>query len=338
VSRREANELFRENDMAGWISGVLLAAAVADKASTGPEVELTATTTVRFASVEDGSDALTADDAFAASLSRFDMQCRMKTNKEVQLADWKRFAAGHVRAWDENEIRIVSGSLSRLSRRLADFRLPLPKTVLLIRTTGEEEGDAAYTRGSAIVLPTKALAYPPSQLDRLLAHELFHLVSRQDGALRARLYRMIGFEPCEPIELPSSLAPRRITNPDAPLIDCTIELRSSDGKTYLAAPVLYSSTKEYDPQRGGSLFRHLTFRLMVVERSGERLRPKLLGDQPVVIDARKEPAYFEKIGRNTDYVIHPDEILADNFVRLVMADKDLPTPRVVEELRAALVK
>ena len=32
----------------------------------------------------------------------------------------------------------------------------------------------------------------------------------------------------------------------------------------------------------------------------------------------KEPAFLDKIGKNTNYIIHPDEILADNFVRLVM--------------------
>ena len=34
--------------------------------------------------------------------------------------------------------------------------------------------------------------------------------------------------------------------------------------------------------------------------------------------------------------IHPDEILADNFVRLVMGDKDVPTPRIIDEMRKLL--
>src|SRR5436190_7638848 len=99
------------------------------------------------------------------------------------------------------------------------------------------------------------MSYPDGQLDRLLLHELFHLFSRHDGAVRAKLYRIISFELCEPIELPASLAPRRITNPDAPLIDCTIELTAADGKTYVGAPVLYSSTKQYDAARGSTLFQ-----------------------------------------------------------------------------------
>ena len=56
----------------------------------------------------------------------------------------------------------------------------------------------------------------------------------------------------------------------------------------------------------------------------------------MVIDPKKEPAFFEKVGKNTNYIIHPDEILADNFVHLVIGTKNLSTPRIIDEMRAAL--
>ena len=318
-----------------WLS-MLGAGLAADESPTA--VELTSACRVRLATVEEGKSLLAADDDFSRSLSRFDLQSRLKSGDEVTLDDWKRFVSSHVRDWDDVRSQAATESLQRLSKRMGGYELPLPKEIVLVHTTGDEEGNAAYTRGTAIVLPDKVLAYPPTQLDRLLAHELFHVLSRHDGALRQKLYRIIGFEVCEPLELPPSLAPRKITNPDAPLIDCTIELAAADGKVYTAAPVLYASAKEYDAARGGSFFQYLTFRLLVVERAGERWQPKLLDGEPIVIDAKKEPAYFEKIGKNTNYVIHPDEILADNFVHLVMEDRDLMTPRIVEDMRLALAK
>jgi hypothetical protein len=214
----------------------------------------------------------------------------------------------------------------------------LPRAVLLIRTTGQEESGAAYTRGAAIVLPQNVLAYSADRLDRLLAHELFHVLSRHDGAFRARLYRIIGFEICDPIDFPASLADRRLTNPDAPLVDCTIELKNTEGKSFFGAPILYASAKKYDAEKKGSMFQYLTFRLLVVEQDRGRWRPRLLGGEPVVIDPKKEAAFYDKVGKNTNYVIHPDEILADNFVHLVMGTKDLATPRIIEEMRAALAK
>ena len=43
------------------------------------------------------------------------------------------------------------------------------------------------------------------------------------------------------------------------------------------------------------------------------------------------PDYFAKIGRNTGYIIHPEEVLAENFVLLVRGKSDVPTPRKSEE-------
>jgi hypothetical protein len=314
----------------------LLLLAGADEA--GKEIRLTEVTVARFASAEMGREALTANDAFTANLSRFDLQCRMKTDREVTLAEWKQFVAESVRKWDEEQFDAVSKSLGRVAERLARFRLPLPPVVSLIHTTGDEEASAAYTRGSSIVLPTKVLSYPATQLDRLLVHELFHVMSRHDGAIRAKLYGIIGFELCEPIAMPASLAARRITNPDAPLTDCTMELAAADGKTFTGAPILYTSSKQYDPKAGKTMFQQLTFRLLVVEKHGGRWEPAVARGGPVVIDPKKEKAFLEKVGENTNYIIHPDEILADNFVRMVMGDTELKTPRVVEEMRGVLAK
>jgi hypothetical protein len=45
--------------------------------------------------------------------------------------------------------------------------------------------------------------------------------------------------------------------------------------------------------------------------------------------------WFEQIGHNTRYTIHPDEILADNFVRLINGDTNLPTPQIIATMANA---
>jgi hypothetical protein len=314
---------------------LLVPVALAADKSAEP-VQLSQDCEVHFASVEQARQILTTDDAFTAQLSRFDLQCRLKTEKEVTLDDWKHFVVQHVRAWEPQEIATLTQSLQRLQKRIAELRLPLPSVIRLVRTTGDEESNAAYTRGNAVVLNKQVVTYDATQLDRLLLHELFHIISRHDGAVRAKLYKIIGFELCEPIELPSSLAPRRITNPDAPLIDCTISLRGKDGQTVIGAPILYSQTKQYDAKKGNSLFKSFVFRLLVVERDGDRCKPVLHKGEPIVINPREEPAFLEKIGKNTNYIIHPDEILADNFVRQVMADANVPSPEIIEQMQRVL--
>ena len=115
-------------------------------------------------------------------------------------------------------------------------------------------------------------------------------------------------------------------------------MKAKDGRLVTCAPVLYSRDKKYDAKRGESLFQSLVFRLMVVEGRGGRWEPLLTRGELTVIDPRKEPSFLEKIGENTNYIIHPDEILADNFVRMVMEDKDVQTPRIIEEMRRLLAR
>jgi hypothetical protein len=316
---------------------LLVACGWCGSLSASDNVPLAGQTVVKFATAEQGAAALRAEDDFTRSLSRFDLACRLQKGGDVTIDQWRDFVAGEVRPWEERQASKIAESIERLRPRLAKLNLPLPEMILLIHTTGKEEGHAAYTRGAAIVLPDKVLAYPPADFDRILVHELFHVLSRHEPMLRSELYAIIGFQTCSPIALPPSLVGRKVTNPDAPLVDSYIELEAG-GKTYVAAPVLYASAKEYDPKVGGTLFKYLTFRLMVIEKHEGQWRPAMMGEQPVVIDAAKEPAYFDKIGRNTKYIIHPDEILADNFVHLVMGETNVATPRVLERMGRALGK
>jgi hypothetical protein len=45
--------------------------------------------------------------------------------------------------------------------------------------------------------------------------------------------------------------------------------------------------------------------------------------------------FFEQIGRNTRYIVHPEEIMADNF-SLMLFGGTLSNPEIVEALRALL--
>ncbi len=252
----------------------------------------------------------------------------------MSLEDWLAFNAAQAKPWsDEGQARIET-ALAKLRPKLEKFRLPLPESVLLVRTTGKEESDAAYTRQNAIFLPDSVLSFDDAKLERLLAHELFHVLSRHDAALRAKLYRIIGFEPMPVTELPGEWNARRITNPDAPRIDSRITL-TVDGQPVVTAPVLYATPAKFD-KAGGSLFKYLTFRLLALEPDGDHWRPKLENGEPVFLDPREQPDYARQIGGNTGYIIHPDEILADNFVLLVRGEGEVKTPRILEEMSAVL--
>jgi hypothetical protein len=56
----------------------------------------------------------------------------------------------------------------------------------------------------------------------------------------------------------------------------------------------------------------------------------------VLHEPKRLDDYFTRIGRNTGYIIHPDEILADNFVHLVFGKEGLDAPRIIDQMRSVL--
>ena len=215
--------------------------------------------------------------------------------------------------------------------------LPFPEKMLIIKTTGKEEGGAAYTRANAIVLPQDFLKAPVARIQETISHELFHIMSRANPGLRERLYAAIGFAKCDEVEFPSEMKLRKITNPDAPKNDYCIRVKVT-GKEQWAIPILFSSAEKYSVDRGGEFFNYLQFRLLLVERpnDGYKVTPMFDGPKPMLMDIQQVSGFFEQVGKNTEYIIHPEEILADNFASLVLGQRNLPSPDVVEKIQAIL--
>ena len=92
--------------------------------------------------------------------------------------------------------------------------------------------------------------------------------------------------------------------------------------------------------RGGELFAYLEFRLLLVERSGDgtAVKPLYEGSEPRLVEVRSVSGFFEQVGRNTQYVIHPEEILADNFAMLVLGDTNVPSPAILDKIKDILTK
>jgi hypothetical protein len=300
-------------------------------------VPLHRTATARFAGLEEGREAITRRDTFTGALSKFDLESRLKTNEPVEVADLLKLYADNVTEWPPEDRAKVQAALEFVRERSAGLDLKLPETVWMVRTTGKEEANAAYCRGPAIVLPEPLIRQREAGLQRLVAHELFHVLSTHDAELRRDLYKLIGFTLCDPIELPASLRDRKITNPDAPRMDCTITLELADDERVVATPVLLAKGERYDATSGKSLFDYLDFKLLVVSEQDGRFRAALDdAGEPRLLDPRAVASYAEQIGKNTGYIIHPDEILADNFAHLIMQTDRLPTPEIVERMEARL--
>ncbi len=295
------------------------------------DVKLNDRATISFAPLDQAQVLLTSRDNFIRRLSPFDRAARVKVERDVSEPEFLEFLAGSVLEWQSDEIARVRRALESLRPKLARFALDFPTTIWMIKTTGLEEGQSAYTRSNAIILPPAKLGYPdPGKFERLIIHELFHVLSRHNPRLRESLYSVVGFRPCGEVDFPPELADRKITNPDAPLNDYAIRVSFKDEALW-GMPILYARHK-YDARQGGEHFEYMVLRLLAIQRDGIRFKPVYREGRPVCLEIDQVSQFFEQVGRNTERVEHPEEILASNFTLLVDGAKDVPSPGILDRM------
>lgn len=300
--------------------------------------QITPGTRLALTTAAEGSRLFAVADSFVEKLSRFDLQSRLKSAQPVTRNAYLAFVAQQTRSFTYAETTTLQTAASDLKKQLSDFDLPLPSVVHIIKTTGAEEAGAAYCRGNCVCLPHNMLDGSAEETQQLLIHELFHILSSHAPELRRKLYAIIGFTPIPPLEIPPDLAPRIITNPDGHRYDYCIHI-AHDGQRLPFVPILIAK-RDYDADTGDSFFPYMQFRLLAIQIEEKRSVAISTSDKlsSILIDPDRTPDFFEQIGRNTSYVIHPDEILADNFVHLVNKKDNLPNPEIVEKMRELLRK
>lgn len=202
---------------------------------------------------------------------------------------------------------VFSKALDYCAKINPDLNLP---EIHLIKTKGAYYGPSVYyTREHCIVIPAPQIANTKS-LFRTMLHEIFHVYSRFNKDKRDALYAEIGYERLEELELSNFLKQRIIYNPDGVDVRYAIEVQDSSGRSFKAIPSIYSRFSSFRMQ---PLLSTFLFQLFEVQQEGDRW--KVVTDGPGY-SQDQVTGYWDQIGTNTQYTIHPDEVLADNFVFL----------------------
>lgn len=277
---------------------------------------------VHFLSADEGASAIIDDtaDPFFEKLTLLDITLRL--GRELQNADlqreqaqFKELVGQSVQEWTPEEEHALLSVLKRAHVKCqAVVPSLIPKKWRFIKTDGRAT-PASHTRGSCVVLTKAGLA--EEVLEKIIIHETFHVYSRLNPKRREQLYRSIGFRHLGDVPLPSSLESKRLTNPDGIDFAWAITVRDARRRELQVIPVTYS---RYDAlqERITDFFQYVTFGFFEVRREGNSW---------VVVTDEKGQAraiepiqgLFEQIGLNTQYILHPDEILADNVALLVLS-------------------
>lgn len=282
--------------------------------------------TVQLADSTTGANFLAKEDAYLSNMSTFDYSGRFKDKEEHTVDDYLKYAAQQTRTWTKEERAIIKNGLEEIETYINEnkIKLHLPDTILFIQSTCKEEFEATgYTRRNGIVLKDGESL----EVD-LIAHELFHVLSRNNPKLRDKLYANIGFKKCNPIDITKVMGGLNITNPDCPVVNHYIRIDTED------LVLLLHSKKPYE---GGSIFTddYIAISLMVVKGRDNEKKPVMRNGKPILYSFEDKLEIMEHIGTNTDYVIHPEEICAEHFAALV-TERYVPQQVFLERMKKTL--
>ncbi len=290
----------------------------------------------RYAEKEEGQALMLSNDAFFDGLCENDLDYRMQ-KKGATLEEYKTYAADQIREFSKMDRRLIDRCFAQMEETLAarGVELPLPEEVVLIKTTAAEEGFASgYTHGTQIYLRDLYIMGLHSagesqirQMTETLWHELFHCMTHSSPEFREKMYGIIRFtvHP-EEFTVPPSVLPRFVSNPDVEHHNATAVFRigGQDVACWLAAV----TAKPFE-QPGDRMSNGMT--AVLVPADGRDLSFAL----------EEAENLYEVFGKNSRYLIDPEECLADNFSYAMLFGHEgratpLPSQELLDEILTAL--
>jgi hypothetical protein len=277
---------------------------------------------------ERAAELMTTEDGFTRGLSSFDLQSKTLTVGDVTMAQYLEYLKVRPQEWTYEDVEKLKRAAASISKKLNDLGMhpALPPIIEIIKSDMKEEnGAAAYTRLNYIAMGAHLFKMEDEEFENVLIHEIFHVMSRNNLTLQNLAYELLGFKQCNEVAYPPEI--HRISNPDAPYNNYYITVRNGD-ESADAMLVLYSD-KKYE---GGSFFRYAKLGLMVVEGDDRNKTVVYKDNKPVILQIDEVGNFYEQVGKNTGYIIHPEEVSADHFELILNGEKNIPNPELVEKL------
>ena len=296
----------------------------------------------RFAQKEEGKSLLLENKEYYDGFSQNDLDFRMQ-KKNAEMDEYLAFAEKQVLDFTEDEKKLLDSTFESMNKTLKEngYKLPKLDEIVLIKTTMEEEsGAGGYTHGTHIFLSEYVLketleageeekAEWEDLINNVLWHELFHCITRCSPEFRAKMYELIHFTVADKdFALPKSVMEYHISNPDVEHHNsyATFRINGKDTDCFVDCV-----TAKHFEKEGESFFDTADAALIPVDGSDTYYTPE------------QAENFDEVFGKNTDYVIDPEECMADNFAFAMQygmsgpEGKGYSTPEIIEGI-LSLVK
>ena len=291
----------------------------------------------RVADRDEGIEMMMSNDAYYEGFTQNDLDFRMqKTGASME--EYQAFAKEQVLDFTDEQKEIIDEHMERIEEVIEEkgYSIPEMEQIVFINTTMKEECDAmAYTHGTQIYIDGDALVNiskkgeeSVKRLDYIFAHELFHCITRCNRDFRSEMYQIIGFTAQdEDFAIPDSVKEYFISNPDVEHHDsyATFVINGEPVKCFTA----FVTTKHFEKE-GDRFFDSATTALVPIDGTDKYYTPE---------DADN---FDEIFGKNTDYVVDPEECMADNFGYLLAygmegpEGKGYPNPEIITSIEDKL--
>ena len=265
--------------------------------------------TYRFAGAEEAGEMLLANRAYYENLSQQDLNYRLQKTGAT-LEELEAIIPGEMLDFSDEEKAAIDDAMRIIEAICRECGYHLPKTdgIVFAKTTMKEECDAgAYTHGTEIYLGEAVLSFGLSEQEvwlwyfrEIVAHELFHCLTRNHPDFRTAMYGILGFKVADQdYEFGPDVRERIISNPD---VEHHNACAAFDINGEMKDCVVVFTTKQPFRQAGDDfLYENRETGLVPVDDLNAMYFPE---------DAAN---FWDVFGQNTDYVIDPEETLADNF-------------------------
>ena len=288
---------------------VLLLGCAAAFAEAAPEkTGWTSEFTAHCATVEEGRGLMRGRTLFYDQITESTLGFFLQ-RKGGTLEDYIEYSADQVMAFTPEEEQRVNDTMAWLQNLLEahGLELPDPGTVTFVKSTGQEAlGSAGYTSEGTIFLAWFAYdpAYYPDEAFRMLViHELNHCLSRLFPEYRQALYSLVHFTVLdEDIDVPEELRNQIIANPDVEHHNsyATFTINGEKKDCYLVF-----LTDNVFEKPGDTFFDGMYSGVVPLDGSA-------------VYRVEEVEDFWDVVGRNTDYVEDPEELMATNVAYALM--------------------
>ena len=313
---------------------ILWTYAASASEETGMEVTEYSLFSFRFATAEEAADLLLSNRDYYENMNQLDLNYRMQKT-DATLRELEDFIPLQMRSFTQAEMDAVWDAMSNIESRCLSqgYRLPDAGTLVFAKTTMEEEcGARAYTHGTQIYLGQSVLDMGLSEdeshravFSSILAHELFHCLTRAHPEFRAGMYSILHFTvEEEDFVFGESIRERMISNPDVGHHNSWAAFEI-EGETRNCA-VIFTVSRPFT-DKGDSFFQNSVTGLVPLDSPDTMYTPE---------DADN---FWEIFGLNTSYVIDPEETLADNFSFALIWGPEgrlYKTPEIIRDMDALL--